>query len=138
LLIGHLLISHGRIRSSSLNDKETMMKTRWIVIAYGGFVLVALMLALMPTMMGGSAYREILGPGMMGGYEPMAGFGWPGMLGMALFWIGVILLVVAGLSTMRSMRRPDDPPDAHEILKRRYARGEFGREEFEQDRETLQ
>jgi hypothetical protein len=38
-----------------LHDKETMMKTRWIVIAGGGFVLVALMLALLPTMMGGSA-----------------------------------------------------------------------------------
>jgi uncharacterized membrane protein len=59
------------------------------------------------------------------------------MLVMGLFWIGVMLLVVAGLSTMRSMRRSDDAPDAHEILKRRYARGEIGREEFEQARAAL-
>jgi putative membrane protein len=75
---------------------------------------------------------------MMGGYGQMAGFGWLGMLVMVLFWIGVILLVVGGLNTMRSMRRPDDEPDAHEILKRRYARGEIGREEFEQARGALQ
>jgi putative membrane protein len=136
--INHLLISYGRIRSSRLNDKETMMKTRWIMIAGGGLILVALMLALMPTMMGGSAYGGMLGPGMMGGYGQLAGVGWLGMLVMGLFWIGVILLVVAGLNTMRSMRRPDDAPDAHEILKRRYARGEIGREEFEQARAALQ
>jgi hypothetical protein len=73
--INHLLINYGRIRSSMLNDKETIMKTRWIMIAGGGLVPVALMLALMPTMMGGSAYGGMLGPGMMGGYGPMVGFG---------------------------------------------------------------
>lgn len=33
---------------------------------------------------------------MMGGYGLIAGFGWVGMLVMALFWIGVILLIVWG------------------------------------------
>jgi hypothetical protein len=33
-------------------------------------------------------------PTMMGGYGMMAGMGWLGLLLMALFWVGVILLVV--------------------------------------------
>ena len=42
---------------------------------------------------------------MMGGYGMMAGMGWLGLLMMALFWIGVILLVVWGLSNAFPSRR---------------------------------
>src|SRR6266508_2159359 len=76
-------------------------------------------------------------PTMMGGYGMMAGMGWLGMLVMALFWVGVILLVVWGLSNLFPMRRQSPEPDAQEILKRRYARGEISREEYLQASETL-
>jgi putative membrane protein len=74
---------------------------------------------------------------MMGGYGLMAGFGWLGMLVMALFWIGVIMLVVWGLSNVFSTGQPRGELDAEEILKRRYARGEISHEEFVQAHEAL-
>ncbi len=74
---------------------------------------------------------------MMGGYGMMAGMGWLGLLLMALFWIGVILLVVWGLSNAFPRQRQSAEPDAAEILKRRYARGEISREEYMQASETL-
>jgi putative membrane protein len=76
-------------------------------------------------------------PTMMGGYGMMAGMGWLGMVMMALFWIGVILLVVWGLSNAFPGRRQAADPDAAEILKRRYAQGEISREEYLQASETL-
>ena len=74
---------------------------------------------------------------MMGGYGLMAGFGWLGMLVMALFWIGVIVLIVWGLTHVFSTRQPRVELDVEEILKQRYARGEISREEFLQAREAL-
>jgi putative membrane protein len=74
---------------------------------------------------------------MMGGYGMMAGMGWLGLLLLALFWIGVILLMVWGLSNAFPSRRQAVEPDAAEILKRRYARGEISREEYMQASETL-
>jgi putative membrane protein len=74
---------------------------------------------------------------MMGGYGMMAGMGWLGLLLMALFWIGVILLVFWGLSNAFPSRRQAVEPDAAEILKRRYAKGEISREEYMQASETL-
>ena len=115
------------------------MKTRWIVII-GSVILAAVLLGvfgplLLPTAFGGSAYGGMMGPGMMGGM--MGGFGWLGMLTMLLFWIGVIALVVWALSSLVPARQATVEPDAEEILKRRYARGEISREEFVQARDAL-
>lgn len=74
---------------------------------------------------------------MMGNYGMMAGIGWLGMLMMALFWVGVVLLIVWGLSGAFPSRRQVVEADAEEILKRRYARGEISREEYLQASETL-
>lgn len=74
---------------------------------------------------------------MMGGYGMMAGMGWLGFLLMALFWIGVILLVLWGINNAFPGRRLPAEPDAQEILKRRFARGEISREEYLQASETL-
>lgn len=74
---------------------------------------------------------------MMGGYGFMAGFGWLGMLVMALFWIGVVVLVLWGLRSVIAPQQPNVVSDAEEILKRRYARGEISHEEFVQASETL-
>ena len=111
------------------------MKTRWIVII-GGVILAAVLL--LPTAFGGSAYGGMMGPGMMGGYGMMGGFGWLGMLTMLLFWIGIIALVVWALINLFPARQASVEPDAAEILKRRYARGEISREEFVQARDALQ
>jgi putative membrane protein len=75
---------------------------------------------------------------MMGGYGMTAGMGWLGILTMALFWIGIIALVVWGLSNLFPTRLLRTEPDALEILRRRYAGGEISREEFEQARAALQ
>ena len=74
---------------------------------------------------------------MMGGYGLTAGFGGLGMLVMWLFWIGVVVLVVWGLSNVFATRQPGVELDAEEILKQRYARGEISREELVQAREAL-
>ena len=74
----------------------------------------------------------------MGGYGMMAGMGWLGILVMALFWIGVILLVVGGVSNLFPVRRQSSELGAEELLKRRYAGGEISREEYLQASETLQ
>jgi putative membrane protein len=74
---------------------------------------------------------------MMHGYGMMAGLGWLGMLVMAMFWIGVILLVVWGLSSVLSGQRPRAEIDPLEILRERYARGDISKEEFSQAREVL-
>jgi putative membrane protein len=74
---------------------------------------------------------------MMGGYGLMAGFGWLGMVVMALFWIGVIVLIIWGLSHVLATRQPSVEGDAEEILKRRYARGEISHTEFVQARDAL-
>ena len=62
----------------------------------------------------------------------------------ALFWIAVIVLIIWGVSQIvqadRAERRGSqrmDPESPLEILKRRYARGEVSRSEFEQMREEL-
>lgn len=80
-----------------------------------------------------------MGPGMMGwGY----GMGWFGMIIMAAFWIAVIVgivflirwLVVSTRAGGHEARSGDSPL---EILKRRYARGEINKEEFEEKKKDL-
>jgi putative membrane protein len=66
----------------------------------------------------------------------MWGYGGLGFLWMALFWVGVILLVVW------AVRRPDEADDrrqgrALEILEERYARGELDADEFTTRRRQL-
>ncbi|MBI2287998.1 MAG: SHOCT domain-containing protein [Chloroflexi bacterium] len=78
----------------------------------------------------------MMGPGMMGGYGTM----WL----MPIFWIvllGVIIWAVAAaargtgqLGSYDSVSRPDS---ALEILKKRYARGEINKEEFEERKKDL-
>ncbi len=66
------------------------------------------------------------------------GFAIPG-LGMGVFWIVLILLLVGGVGLFSGRDRAADPrKSALEILEGRYARGEIGREEFEQKRRDLQ
>jgi putative membrane protein len=80
-----------------------------------------------------------MGPGMMGwGY----GMGWFGMIIMAAFWIAVIVGIVflirwLVLSTRAEGHKAHHEDSALEILKKRYARGEIDKEEFEEKKKDL-
>lgn len=78
--------------------------------------------------------------GHMGGYGWEGGWGWGGMIGMSLFWILVVVAIVALVRGIwsggaASERRPQRT--ALDILNERYARGEIEREEFEQKKRDL-
>ena len=69
----------------------------------------------------------------------MWGYGGMGMIFMALFWFGVVALVVWGIRTTGDTRvRQDSSTRAIEILEQRYARGEIETDEFQQRRAELE
>jgi putative membrane protein len=75
----------------------------------------------------------------------MDGMGWGGMWIGWIFWLAIIGLIIWGVNaivnTNRSRNQHNDTPpkeDALEILKKRYARGEITREQFEQMKRDLQ
>jgi putative membrane protein len=74
---------------------------------------------------------------MMSGFGLMAGVGWLGMLTMLLFWVGVLALVIWGVSSLFPTQRLTTENDAIEIVQQRFARGELSREEYLQAIETL-
>jgi putative membrane protein len=82
---------------------------------------------------------------MMGGSMMGWGGGWPGMAGggllMLLFWGVVLVAAVVGVRWLWDQGRPAAGPargeSPLEILKRRYARGEIEREEFETKKRDL-
>ncbi len=68
------------------------------------------------------------------GWMPMTGFG---MLFMALFWVALIVgvaLVGKWLMVQGGASREDSALD---ILKKRYARGEINKQEFEERKRDL-
>ncbi len=79
------------------------------------------------------------GPGMMGwGY----GMGWFGMIFMALFWVAVIVGIIFLIrwffvSTGAKGHGTTSEDSPLEILKRRYARGEINKEEFQLKKKDL-
>jgi putative membrane protein len=69
----------------------------------------------------------------------MYGFGNGGWFGMGLWWI--VLIVIVGLLLWRGFAgSPASTPHetALDVLKKRYARGEINRDEFEQKRRDLE
>lgn len=70
------------------------------------------------------------------------GIGWGapwGMLLMVVFWVLVILGVVLLVKALATPGKAGEPPSesALDILKKRYAKGEIGREEFEAKKKDL-
>lgn len=69
----------------------------------------------------------------------MDGYGWWHMGWMWIFWVVLIVLLV--LVVQRASTPSQAPTEsgvsAEEILKRRYARGEIGKEEYERRLEDL-
>ena len=74
-----------------------------------------------------------MGYGMMGGF---------GLLFMIIFWILVVVLIVLLIRRLLSssptrISGPFQEDSALEILKKRYARGEIDKEEFEAKKKDL-
>jgi putative membrane protein len=69
----------------------------------------------------------------------MWGYGGMGMIFMALFWFGVVALVVWGIRSTGDVRvRQDSSTRAIEILEQRYAKGDIDTDEFQQRRAELE
>lgn len=86
-----------------------------------------------------------LGPGMMGHWMMNWGYGmgwlWP--LFMLVFWIAVIagvVFLIRWLITSADQRVRGTAPgeSALEVLKKRYARGEIDKKEFEEKKKDLE
>lgn len=65
--------------------------------------------------------------------------GWGGGIGMIFFWIIIIVLIVFLIKWLvsqskRGLEKKESPMD---ILKRRYARGEIDKAEFEEKKNDL-
>ena len=87
----------------------------------------------------GRGYDWGMGPGMMGGGY---GIGWFGPLIMIAFWIVVIVGIVflirwVVISTRSTGQKTYHEDSALEILKKRYARGDIDKEEFEEKKRDL-
>jgi putative membrane protein len=70
---------------------------------------------------------------MMGGGF---GFGIPG-LGMVLFWGLIIVAVVLVARSLSGSQERGSQKSAREILDERYARGEIGKQEYEERKQAL-
>ncbi len=81
-----------------------------------------------------------MGQRMMGGYGMMDGYGGVFMMLLwALLIVGIVLLIVwlVRQSGSRGGGSDDRVETALDILKKRYAKGEIGKEEFEQMKREL-
>jgi putative membrane protein len=78
-----------------------------------------------------------MGPGMMG-WGILA---WFGPIMMVIFWIAIILAMIFLIRWLivsaRGSRSLTSADTALEILKKRYARGEINKEEFEEKKKDL-
>lgn len=69
-----------------------------------------------------------------GDYGWGAGFGW---IFMVVFWILVILGVVYLVQAISKTSRKEDKETPLDILKKRYAKGEITKEEFDKMKDEL-
>ncbi len=72
---------------------------------------------------------------MMGGWGGTMGVA--GWLMMALFWIGLILLIVWVVRSVIAASQTSGSSTARAILDQRYARGELTRKEYEQVKKDI-
>ncbi len=80
--------------------------------------------------------------GTFGGPWAGGGFGIFGMIFMLAFWVLIIVGILLGVKWLFEQGRPGGTSgpggeSAVDILKKRYARGEIGKEEFEAKKKDL-
>ena len=115
-----------------------MSKNVKTALIIGGIIVVALIV--LPTVFGlisGWQYGGwgMMGPGMMGGFS----WWWFIPIFMILFW-GLVIWGIVALVRGSSGSRGSDSSTADsalEVLKRRYARGEINKEEYEEKKKDL-
>ena len=125
---------------------RTSTRVIWIVMA----VLIGLGLLAGGFLLSRSGWGLFgYGPGMMNGafgFGMMNGFGFGGIIPMVLtilFWIALIALAVWLISSLvsRASSQPHSnlpvAESALDILKKRYARGEITKEQFDEMRRDL-
>jgi len=121
---------------------KTATRSIWIVVA----VLIGLGLLVGGLLWSRGDWSMFgYGPGMMDGnfgFGMMNGFGFGGIF-MILFWIVIIALgvwLVGSLVSRANSQPPSNLPSAEsplDILKKRYARGEITKEQFDEMRRDL-
>ena len=115
---------------------DKRLKTSLII---GGIAVT--ILVILPLIVGLATGWEFCGY-EEGGYG-MMGFGMMGGWFMPIIWIVILGLVIWGVITLTKgvsstgYRGSEKQQSALEILKERYARGEIGKEEFEEKRKDL-
>jgi putative membrane protein len=109
------------------------------ILIIGG-VIVAILI-IVPTVIGAVLGWQGYGYGMMGsGMMGNFGWGWFMPVFMVIFWGLVIWGIVAlarGTTWSGSADSSNHSESAHEILKRRYARGEINKAEYEEKKKDL-
>jgi putative membrane protein len=115
-----------------------MSKNVKIALIAGGIILgVIIILLLVLGAISGWPYGGwgMMGPGMM------SGFGWMWLI--PIFWIVFLGLIIwAIVASVRKSNESKDPDSskadsALEVLKKRYARGEIKKEEYEEKKKDL-
>ena len=118
-----------------------MSKNLKTALIIGGIIVVILIV--LPIVLGAVSGWQgggwgMMGPGMMGGF----GWWWFMPIFMILFWGLVIWGIVALVRGLSGSRGPDSTPPAAdsalEVLKKRYARGEIDKEEYEEKKKDLE
>jgi putative membrane protein len=119
-----------------------MTRTAW-AITIGVVLLIVLIVgasALIPFVWGRGIGGGYMGRGMMGGFG--SPFMFMGGIGMILFWV---LLIGGAIWFVQALGRASRPTKADlpsvesplDILKRRYAKGEITKEQFEEMKNDL-
>jgi putative membrane protein len=77
--------------------------------------------------------------GMMN-YMGGSGWGWMffGWIFMILFWVVIILLIIWLYKQIRGPQEATQTESALDVLKKRYAKGEIDKKEFEEKKRNVQ
>jgi putative membrane protein len=78
-----------------------------------------------------------MGPGMMGGYGPGYGYGFGGMFMGLLFFIAIAVIIYFIFHSAKTKGIGFGGESAIDILKKRLARGEISKEEYDRMKEDL-